>query len=486
MINKLAILGGGTSGLVTALIVRQYYPQLEIKLIKSSNIGIVGVGEGSTEHWKKFISVVGISVPDLIRETGATFKYGIKFENWNGDNDSYFHAITNGVAIKGLNTLAGVYMKVVADNEHPYNLLDKNTILSRHHEPLEDSVNQFHFDTFKLNEYLLKICQSRNIEVIDTEIVDVNLDERGFVLSLTDKNNQQIHADFFIDGSGFQRVVSSKLGAKWKSCQKYLPMNSAIAFPTLNNNNGFPSYTISKALNAGWMWTIPTQERFGNGYVYCDRFISDDDAIKEAQTHCNEEINVARSFKFDAGYVDKFWIKNCVSIGLSGSFVEPLEASAIGTSIQQAFSFAEKILSWDRDNDYIVNLYNEEFFNVISNIIDFVQLHYITKRDDTEFWKYCKNLELTDFNKQTIEIFKKTFPTVAYFPYPTNMFRAENWILVMHGLGLFNHTAVKKLYEQQDPMFQVHTDDHIKWYDMMHNTVLTVNHKDALELLKLR
>jgi len=485
MIKNLVILGGGTSGLVTALLARQYYSKLRITLVKSSSIGIIGVGEGSTEHWSKFAGIVGLSISEILKETGATLKSGIKFENWNGDSEFYMHSITSDMVLKGLNTLSGVYMKIVSEELHHHYLLDRNLIISRHIEPLESSVFQFHFDTFKLNDYLLKKCAERNIDVIDTEIVDVNLSEDGFVTSLVDKDNRIISGDFFIDSSGFKRVISSKLGAKWQSIQKYLPMNSAIAFPTTEHTD-FPSHTISKALSAGWLWRIPTQERYGNGYVYCDKFISDDDAVKEAQTQYSEKINVARSFKFDAGYVDKFWIKNCVSLGLSGSFVEPLEATSIGTSIQQAFSFCEKILTWYPNNECVENLYNNEYTDVLSNIVDFIQLHYLTKRNDSEFWKYCKTLPLTPFNEETLEIFKKTFPTRIYFKKPSLLFVEDNWTMIMHGLGMFDSLSVKKLWDQQDDVFQQSSSDQMDWLATAHINTPWVTHREAIETLKAR
>lgn len=485
MIKKLVILGGGTSGLITALVTRAFQPTLDITLIKSSSLGIIGVGEGSTEHWKKFMTVANIPVGQLVAETGATYKYGIKFEDWNGDGKSYIHSVSDSYTGSGLNRILGLYMDLVGQDAPIDKLMPQYTIDGRHSEPLDNSVNQYHFDTFKLNEFLLKLCASRKITIIDNVITDVNLNANGFVESLSTEDGSLVAGDFFIDSSGFKRIISSKLGAKWQSCQEYLPMNSAIAFPTPGTEE-LPGHTLSKAMSAGWMWQIPTQTRQGNGYVYCDKFISDEDAIKEAQSQYSEKIEVARSFKFDAGYVDKFWIKNCISVGLSGSFVEPLEASSIGTSIQQAFSFAEKIVSWTPEHQQVANVYNDEFTAVLTNIIDFIQLHYVTKRRDTDFWKSCEHLKLTKFNQDTLELFKVTFPTHAFFPLQKGLFRDPNWILVMHGLGMFDTNAVKLLQSQQDPAFISGAREQLSILEQYHPTMQTFSHRETINTILAR
>jgi len=485
MIDSLIVLGGGTSGLITALVTRAFFPALKIQVVKSSSLGIIGVGEGSTEHWRQFMSTINVSVGELLANTGATLKTGIKFDNWNGDNISYRHAIYDDRTGYGLNRLLGVYMHLVGENAPQEQLTAPYGIQSQHLEPLEDSVNQFHFDTVKLNEFLLRLCLTRGIEIADAEIKDVVINDAGCVTSLVSEDGHNFAADFFIDSSGFNRIISSKLGVNWKSCQEYLPMNSAIAFPTTGTDD-IPSHTTSRALSAGWMWQIPTQDRYGNGYVYCDKFISDADAVAEAQRYHTDKIKIAKSFKFDAGYVDKFWIKNCVSVGLSGSFIEPLEASSIGTSIQQAFSFAEKIITWTTDNQYVSEIYNTEFTNVLSNIVDFVQLHYITKRTDTDFWKYCKTLKLTEFNQRTLDLFKISFPTRSFFNTPYIMFREPHWILVMHGLGLFDTDAVKKLKLQQDLYFCSSASEQINWLKNTDLSSKLFSHRDAIDIILAR
>lgn len=483
MIKSVCILGGGTSGLIAALVLKRWYPNMTVTLIESSNIGIVGVGEGSTEHWSNFIQTVGINLDELLIETGATFKSGIRFENWNGDNNFYMHSLHAEYAQLMPNVLPGIMVKLIADGRD--HLYPDNIINSRHLEPIESSVNQFHFDTMKLNVFLHKKCKERNINIIEDDIEKVVLDDNGNVKSLLGLSGKLHAAEFFVDSSGFNRVISSALGAKWIDCKEQLPMDSAFAFPSPHDGVNYPSYTISKAMSSGWAWQIPTQERYGNGYVYSSEFLSHEDAVAEVQALYNEPIDVRKSFKFTAGYVDKFWIKNCVSMGLAGSFVEPLEASSIGTSIQQSVALGTALLSWSPNDPTIADAYNKQFDLVAKNIIDFVQLHYITKRNDTPFWQHCKNLKLTEFNQQTLEHFKTTIPSRAYFS--SNqwlMFSEHNWLQVLHGLKLFDREKIKTLWEDQDPRFITETSNILNALEIYQQHAPSVSHYEAIEYLK--
>lgn len=484
MINNLIILGGGTSGLVNAIILKSIYRKLDITIVKSSDIGIIGVGEGSTEHWARFIQVAGISVHELLKETDATFKSGIKFINWNGDDDYYFHSVHSQFLRESYNGSNNIYLGMIAEGKNHHEIIPENIHKSVHYEPLEGTVNQFHFNTMKLNDYLIKQCLLRDIKIIDDTVDDVILDNTGHVSTLVGKLGNY-SADFFIDCSGFKRVISSKLGAKWVDCSDYLPMNSAFAFPT-EKLEDIPSHTLSTAMSSGWMWRIPTFERFGNGYVYCDKFITDEQAIAEAQSVFSHPINIAKTFKFKAGYVDKFWIKNCVSVGLAGSFVEPLEASSIGTSIQQAFGIANSLINYENGDQSLIDKYNFDFEDVAKNIIDFVQLHYITNRNDSDFWKYCKNLKLTEFNQKTLEYFKKFGPNTTFFTKPYLLFRDVNWLLVMHGLKMLDVNSIKTMMSQQNDDMLFSIEELQKDFKTFVEKQTMISHRECLEILKSR
>ena len=477
-VKNICILGAGTSGLISALILKQGHPELNITVIKSSAIDIIGVGEGSTEHWGTFMHYVGISPEELFKETGATFKYGIRFNNWNGDDKDYLH-----VVVAELNQLTEwgypyLYHKLLVDSDDPMDCVGDFVLKNQHYRPYELSTNQYHFDTFKLNMFLQKKCIDRGIDIIEDTISSID-SSNGLIKKLKGTDHEYT-ADFFVDCSGFHRVLAKELGAEWQDCSDYLPMNSAITFPTaLEDDQEIPSYTRATALSAGWCWQIPTQERFGNGYVYCDKFITEEQALSEVEKLYGKKLEIVKRFKFSAGYLKTPWVGNVCAVGLSGSFVEPLEATNIGTAIQQSFGLNSYLNAWEPDS-HISEIYNKQFVDVFQNIIDFIQLHYITKREDSEFWKYCKNLKLTDFNKKTLNIFKKNMPVSTIFTKPYILFRNANWFLVLYGLGIIDRAALIDKWKSISKTVQL--ESAVKLFVIKNNnsTEIPLGHRESL------
>lgn len=490
MIKSLGILGGGTSGLISALMMKRAWPNLPVTLIESSQVGIIGVGEGSTEHWKKFINHIGVSVPELIRETGATFKVGIKFTNWHGDGTSYFHSLSEQYGgFSEHNGLPFTWMRMVGENWDPLKTVWSLSQNSRHVEPLHDILSQYHFDTFKLNEFLHKLCKQRDITVIDVTIDQVTVDQEGYIDSLIDSSGSKHTFDFYVDCSGFRRVIGSRLGAKWIDRTDELPMNSAIAFPT-GYTEDIPSYTEATALSSGWCWRIPTQERYGNGYVFCDGFIDETKAYDEVSQHykqlgISDNIEIGRKIKFGAGHVEKFWIKNCIMIGLSGIFVEPLEASSIGTTIQQSFLMLPAVAFWERGDTKTAQAYNEHMARISDNIVDFIQLHYFTQRTDSKFWQWCQNeLKWTDFNRDNVEYFKNNYVNPHFFNMPLILFSHLNYAQVMHGLRLFNNDKINDVYATHMSHYNTAIDRVLTQSE--NPEVNTFTHREAINILKER
>lgn len=493
MINSICILGGGTSGLIAALILRKAWPELKITIIESSKIGIIGVGEGSTEHWRRFMTHADIDIFSLVKETGATFKIGIKFTDWNGDGKSYFHSLSEqyGVA-SNVHGLPFTWLQMIGEDWNPLDTMWEKAADSMHLEPLHEILAQYHFDTNKLNTYLHKICKARKITVIDTEIKGVILDHQGYVKELIDVTDIKHTYEFYIDCSGFQRVIGSKLKAKWIDCSQQLPMNSAIAFPT-DYTESIPSYTQATALSSGWVWRIPTQDRYGNGYVFCDSFINDTQAYDEVSHHYKNNLGIMNSLsigkkiKFTAGYVENYWIKNCVMIGLSGIFVEPLEASSIGTTIQQVMILCPDLFFYEKGEELTAERYNKQMKSISENIVDFIQLHYFTKRNDSEFWQWCKNAIVpTAFNAKYLEYFKKGYPNKNLFNEPMALFSYLNFGQVMHGLDMFDNSHIKKKFEAHMAAHSVDTKNMVALTKAENLTSKFYTHRESLEIIKQR
>lgn len=435
---NIVVLGAGTAGLVTALMLREKYPTYPITIIKSDNIGIIGVGEGSTEHWAWFMNYVGISNEELIHETGATVKIGILFKDWHSGSD-YVHSISS-FELSALNRPELFHHLYLNSKQEDFSLsphfktIYNNNLVSL--DPNFKSSNQYHFDTFKLGKYLLALCTNRDIIIKDAIVTDVVLNNEGEVQELISES-ESIPGDLFIDCSGFKRVLSNKLGNKWISKTEYLPLNRAIAFPTEQTNpQNIEPYTTATALSAGWSWRIPTQDRYGNGYVFNTNYIDSDNALSElSQTLGLNVEKFARDIPFEAGKVEKFWLKNVISVGLSGSFAEPLEAQSIGFTIVQSQLLLDYLDVWPY-NKNVVGHFNKEMDDIFNNIIDYLQLHYLGNRCDTDFWQ-DKPFKLTEFNKENLPLFKRGI----FLPsnYMNNyMFKIANFYQVAAGLDLID------------------------------------------------
>ena len=433
--KKICVVGGGTSGLLSALILKCRFTKLNVKVIKSDNIGVIGVGEGSTEHWKEFCDFVGITIEDLLRHTGATFKYGVMFEDWI--KKPYFHNTGNISTIKHGQYRPG-YAYAIINNLKP----EQYTQASCFSNKVDSSSlpSQFHFNTFKLNKFLLKKCVEKNIIIIDDEIVKINV--RNKIIQSIESKNKKYEADFFIDSTGFKKLLISKLGAKWESYQKYLPMNEAISFPTPDTDEYTP-YTLSKAMGSGWLWRIPTQGRYGNGYVFNNKYINSKQAKKECEKYLGYKIEIGKNIKFEAGALNKAWIGNCVAVGLSSSFIEPLEASSIGTSIQQSFLLMHLLINYKATD---IELYNIGFKSIVENIRDFVLLHYLTGKKDSRFWKEFKP-KLPETLSKNLNKWRHRLPIKEDFPSGYCLFYESNFIILLKELNLIDKKLIKKEYD---------------------------------------
>jgi len=425
---KIIVVGAGTAGLVTALILKQKFNEnIDIKIIKSKDIGIIGVGEGSTEHWIDFLNWCNLDFHEVIKECNCTLKSGIYFKGWS--NKDYLHALHPDTKV-GQEHI-GYYSYVLNNGVFGKKYLSKK-IDPNNSRP----VNQLHFDTFKLNEYLQKKCIERNIKIEEDTIEEVKINLKGIDYI---KGIKKYKSDFYIDCTGFRRVLISSFKTKWISFDKYLKVKSAIVFPTEDTDNYNP-YTTATAMDAGWMFNIPVWGRHGNGYIFDSDIISKEKAHEEVEKKLGKKIDIRKHINFNPGYLEKSWIKNCFSVGLSANFVEPLEASSIGTSIQQAYLLSHYLINYNQNT---IDKFNNTMENIMLNIRDFICLHYITNKKQ-KFWK---TQIIPDTLKHKLEIFKTRLPIREDF-LDTNylLFREAHYIVVMHGLGLIPIEKIKKQY----------------------------------------
>ena len=443
----IVIVGSGTAGLISALMLQKAFPVIGITVVSSSKIGIVGVGEGSTEHWRSFMGICNIPLFDLLKETDATHKYGIRFENWSNAHPDYFHSISG------------------EDETYAYGLfpmwngfIDNNMLLTNQTasvgmirnkirvQGMHGNTNQYHFDTFKLNEYLTKLCFERQIKMIDGDVKDVAVDsENGNIQSILLENGSSVSGDFWIDASGFHRVLMTKIGnTEWNSYKDYLLCDSAITFQTPSEESReIRPYTRARALSSGWAFELPVLTRRGNGYVYSSAHISKDAAVEEISRVIGPEITPGREFSFDPGYLKKPWVKNCLAVGLSGSFVEPLEATSIGTSIQQMYMAIPYLASYQPHYTHSQNHFNDRFDKFMDNLLMMIRLHYQTDRDDTQFWIDARNAKMNDTLIESLNLWTERMP--SRYDYPNNnheLFSAAHFIHVAQGQNVLNRDTI--------------------------------------------
>ena len=447
-LTKICILGGGTAGWMTAAALSNKYKtlDLEINLIESEQIGTVGVGEATLPHIRFFNQVLGIDEPTFMRATEATFKLGIEFCDWGRLGDSYIHPFGDyGIPLHGMD-FHHLWLRSKA-NGNP-NRLDAYSypILAaeagRFQTPKEDQ-NQigsnfgyaYQFDSGLYAKFLRKYCETNGVNRIEGKVVESTQDPNsGHIESVTLENGTKVEAQLFIDCSGFRGLlIEQKLQTGYDDWSEWLPCNRAVAVPCEARGEMLP-YTRATARKAGWQWRIPLQHRTGNGHVYWNEFISDDEAIHQLMSTLEgPALAEPKQLFFKTGRRRKFWNKNVVSIGLSGGFLEPLESTSIHL-IQEGITALIELFP-DLEFDPLDEAeYNERMALNFERVRDFLLLHYVaTQRDDSEMWRYFQNMTLPDSLSDKLEAWMSRGYIVKY---EFGVFLPPSWVAVMLGQNL--------------------------------------------------
>ena len=440
-LNEIVIVGGGTAGWLTALMAKKYLPKnCKITLIESEEIGILGAGEGTLVNFSKILNDLEISLKDILNETSATIKNGVKFVNWNGDGKHVYDSIFN--FNETLDILGGVDPNKEAENVEIYSHLsifhkipseerDLNSFLSASNKvPYIKNKNNndfikyfsqispisFHFDASKMAKFLRKIGELRGIKRIEGKVLSFNENKDNEISSIVLENNNEINCDFIFDCSGFARLIIGKHYKKeWVSHKEYLPVDYAVPF-FIPQDKDIPSYTEAVAMKYGWLWKAPLQHRYGCGYTFDSSYITEEEAIKEIEEYLGFEPEYPRKnkggFKFNAGYYKESFVKNCIAIGLSAGFLEPLESSSLlitAASLHRIFSNKEMLYSKD---EIYCKRYNYMISLFIKYNVEFISFHYLTNRKDTDFWKnFKKNNLMPEFSKELIKTWNLRAPS---------------------------------------------------------------------------
>ncbi len=460
-IEHVVIAGGGTAGWMAAAAVAKLLGKtVRVSLVESEEIGTVGVGEATIPTLLTLHELLKIKEQDFISAVGGTFKLGISFENWHDVGKNYIHSF----GFTGKDCWAAGFQhfwlkgkKLGISKE--FGEYCNEWLAAKHNRfavlPNQNLNYAYHFDSARYAKFLRKIAEEYGAQRIEGKIASVEQDPHsGFITGLQLESGQQLVGDFFIDCTGFRGLlIEQTLHAGYDDWQHWLPCDSALAVQTENIAPPIP-YTRSIAHEAGWQWRIPLQHRTGNGLVYCSKFWSRDEAEAKLRGNLEGElVTEPRPIKFQTGTRRRHWVKNCVAVGLSSGFMEPLESTSIHL-IQRAVVRFMQMFPYDGVRQPDIDEFNNQMMFEIENIRDFIILHYhVTDRTDTPFWRHCRSMEIPDSLKHRIELFKETG---RVFKVPTELFGENSWIQVMLGQGLYP--------EQYHPIVNMMDDDELRGF----------------------
>ncbi|HEV2867063.1 MAG TPA: tryptophan halogenase family protein [Allosphingosinicella sp.] len=444
-IRSVCIVGGGTAGWMAAatlakILTTEY---LSITLVESDEIGIIGVGEATIPQMTIFNKMLGVDEDEFVRHTKGTFKLGIQFINWGRQGHTYFHPFgAYGLAMEGVSFHSHwlrLHMAGEAASLDPWSLPAYASQRGKFmrpfdagNSPLSSIAYAYHFDAGLYARYLRGYAEGRGVVRQEGKIVDVNLrGEDGFIESVTLQDGRKIEADFFIDCSGFRGLlIEQALKSGYEDWSHYLPCDRAIAVPCESVPDITP-YTRSTAHSAGWQWRIPLQHRIGNGHVFSSAYMSDDEAADILLANLDgKPLADPRVVPFKTGRRKTTWIKNCVALGLSAGFLEPLES----TSIWLVQSGLARLMTMFPDRSFQqadIDRFNRIVTFEYEIVREFLVLHYkATERDDSPFWNYCRNMEIPERLAEKIRVFEAYGRT---FRENDELFSDTSWFAVMVG-----------------------------------------------------
>ena len=449
-ISNITVVGGGSAGWMAAAALATYLGKgSRIRLIESEEIGIVGVGEASVPHMKRFNGqILGIDEAEFVKRTQGTMKLGIQFNDWGRIGDSYFHGFgTIGRALGPL-PFHQFWLKLfLSGRAAPIGDYSPQTVMAplgkfapgdrnaQPNSPLADIAYAYHFDAGRYARYLRELSESRGVQRIEGKIVSVQQRaDDGFVESVTLESGQVVEGELFIDCSGFRGLlIEQTLKTGYVDWTHWLPCDRALAVPSESVDPVTP-YTRSTALKAGWQWRIPLQHRVGNGHVYSSRHISDDEAAATLLANLDgKPLGDPRPLRFTTGMRKKCWNKNVVAVGLASGFLEPLES----TSIYLAQSGITRLLSLFPKRDFnpvLAERFNRDSEYEYERVRDFLILHYnATERNDSPFWDYCRTMDVPESLRETVAMFRCDG---RYMRSGEDFFALPSWVQVMLGQGI--------------------------------------------------
>jgi tryptophan 7-halogenase len=458
MRKQILVVGGGTAGWLTAgYLAKRLGADLpggaEVRLVESSAIGILGVGEGTFPTIRATLSTIGLREADMVRRCGATFKQGARFANWrlpdNGTMHHYLHAFQEADERSGLELLPYWLLGAAGNESWDEVATPQKKAADAHRAPKlpthPDYVAPlnyaFHFDAVTLADLLREQAVASGVVHLVDRVRDVRLDQEGAISGVETEANGVLTADLYVDCTGFRaELIGKALGIPFKSCRDVLFCDSALAVqvPYAAPDQEIASYTISTAQPSGWIWDIGLDSRRGIGHVYSSDHSSRDDAEQILRGYIGPvgEGLEARHFRFDPGYREINWHKNCVAIGLSSGFFEPLEATGIVFS-EVAASLVSNLFPWGGDYETSARQFNANMLRRYERALDFIKLHYcISDRRDSAFWRdNVRPDSVRDSLHELLDRWRFRPPNEMDVDTNVDIFPASSWQYVLYGMG---------------------------------------------------
>lgn len=458
--RHIVIVGGGSAGWLTAGVLAAEHrtrngPTLRITLLESPNIGPIGVGEGTWPTMRDTLRNIGVSETDFIRECDASFKQGSKFQQWvsKRDDDQYFHPFVLPQGYTETNLVAG-WLERHADVPFADLVSFQPHLCAHGKAPKQVATPEYaavanyayHLDAGKFGVFLRKHCvEQLGVRHILDHVVGIDTLDNGDIASVQTQENGAIAADLFVDCSGMQSLLLGQhYGVPFKSQQHVLFNDSALAMqvPYHDEDSPIASQTISTAQSNGWIWDIGLPTRRGIGHVYSSAHTSDEAAERELRAYVErtggpKDMPPPRKLTFNPGYREKFWHRNCVAIGLSAGFIEPLEASALALVELSAAMLRDQMPATREAMDIVARRFNDSFTYRWERVIDFLKLHYVlTRRTDSDFWlDNCRPASIPERLQEQLTLWREQPPSRYDFHRVEEVFPSASYQYVLYGMG---------------------------------------------------
>ena len=472
--RKILIVGGGTAGWMTAALFGKLFRGLyDIELIESEAIGTVGVGEATLPVIKKYNELIELNEVEFMQRTQATFKLGIEFVDWLRPGHRYHHGF--GIIGQDWDWLRCHQYWLRANQRGRAADFAKYSINTAAAEadkfmharpemtesPIGHIVSAFHFDASLYAKYLRSLAEMHGVRRTEGRIVDVTTAENGDIASVTVEGGQIVEADFFIDCSGFRGLlIEQTLKTGYEDWSHWLPCDRAMAVPCARTEPLHP-FTRSTAREPGWQWRIGLQHRTGNGLVYSSKHIDDEGAEKLLLANLDgEQLANPNRLRFTSGKRRKMWNRNCVALGLSAGFLEPLESTSIHL-VQSAAIRLVRLFPNEATDQATIDEFNRQCDFEWERVRDFIVLHYWANQREGDFWAYCRTMELPATLVDKIEVWRSNG---RVFRENDELFGEESWIQVFIGQGI--------IPQSYDPLVALKSDPQIEQF--LGNIVATI------------